>query len=697
MIYNRERFRNYSKWVISYRWYVTIATVLMIAAMVAGFEPKFSSNDASLWISGSKEQLRNEAESIDALHHLKLVYKLNGQQSFEEHIEVLRDLHKDIRTVEGVRDIRSILTLSRPFNNLGDEGSSLLEIEKLCDADPRQMRKTLKKYYELYRPYADADLQHFYIYVIADSQASLDHIRSFVDSAYISKKEATLSYLYTVGVIVVLTALLFGAVFRHIIPALLSVAVTMTTLLTTLFLAQNLFGIDRIHLAVTLLTLAIAQMDFIYFYYRWHVSQFKIDPHEAVHKALNRNTVPAFLTSVVTAAGLGSLVLIDIPILQQIGLFALLSAALGFLFSVTLLPALLSFFTIHNAIVPFARFSTYFAARELHYNRKLLVLFLAVVFAAGAFTASSFISKPPQIFDKKVQNDTVALALPFTELDAATVEHLEHFETSLKKEFEGVESVESVYGIMREMADLEGTEELDEQAIGRYLFFIELYGEADRTIKGDTALIHIWLKKGSERKNEIVNWTRAWSFEGQKVHLVDRDSLSYAAKTDDAVIMATSIMTALILIGVIVLMVTRKYQLLLISWIINAIPLVAFALLIIVFEIPLSVEILIAVTIMLGLASDATIHFSYKYMQSRHFYQKRIKALEKVFFYAGLPVIIGNVLLASIFFVLATMGVPTLQTIGIFAGGLILVSLAVDLFVMPVLLLFVDSNHALEE
>jgi predicted RND superfamily exporter protein len=71
--------------------------------------------------------------------------------------------------------------------------------------------------------------------------------------------------------------------------------------------------------------------------------------------------------------------------------------------------------------------------------------------------------------------------------------------------------------------------------------------------------------------------------------------------------------------------------------------------------------------------------------------------LEKVFFYAGVPIIVGNVLLAVIFFVLATMGVPTLETIGVYAGGLILISLTVDLFVMPVLLLFVDKNHALEE
>ena len=448
---------------------------------------------------------------------------------------------------------------------------------------------------------------------------------------------------------------------------------------------------------MTLLTLAIAQMDFIYFYYRWHVSQFKVDPHEALHKAINRNTVPAFLTSAVTAIGLGSLLLIDIPILRQIGIFALLSAFLGFLFSVTLLPALLSFFRIENAVVPFARFSTYFAAREIHYNRRLLMLFLALVTAGALAAGSAFLAKPPKIFDVRAQNDTVTLAVPFREIDGEAVALLERFERELSKRFGDVQAVESVAATMRKMARIEGNAPLDEEHIGRYLFFIELYGESERIWHDGTALVHIWLRKGSEEKSGVVAWAREWSGSGKKLHLVDRDSLAYAAKSDDAVIMAVSVVTALLLIGVIMFMVTRKYQLLLISWIVNAIPMVGFALMILLFNIPLSVEILIAVTIMLGLASDATIHFSYKYMQSRHFYHKRIKALEKLFFYAGVPVIVGNLLLAALFLLLAATGNTTLQTIGLYAGLLTLTSLAVDLFVLPVMLLYVDKNRALEE
>lgn len=697
MIYDRERFRSYSGWIIAYRRHITAILLLLLATIFLGFQPKFSGNDASLWISGSKEQLKNEARNMEAVHMLKLVYELHPKRTPSEHMKTVRDMHKEIRSVSGVQDIRSILTLGRPFENRADEGSVLLEIENLCGADIETLRQTVSGHRELYRPYVDENFEHLYIYVFADSAESLKAIRSFVDAAYIAKAEESFSYLMIILAVIVTTAALFWLVFGHFIPAVVSIAVTASALTVTIFLAQTLFGIERVHLAVTLLTLAIAQMDFLYFYYRWHVSQFKVDSHEAVHKALNRNAVPAFWTSVVTAAGLGSLVFIDIPVLHQIGVFALLSAFLGFVFSVTLLPALLAFFRIDNAIVPFARFSTYFAAREIHYNRRLLVLFLAIILAAGLYAVSSFIVKPPKIFDRKVYNDSITVAIPYDAVDAGRLAVMEAFENELLEAFPTVKSVESVQTMMRQMADLEGIQRLDENEIGRLLFFLELYGEADRVLSGGRAIMHVWLEKESTDKSDIVAWVRQWEHNGEGVYLVDRDSLVYAAKTDDAMIMSTSILTALMLIGVIMFVVTRKYQLLLISWIINAIPLVIFSLMIIVFNIPLSIEILIAATIMLGLASDATIHFSYKYMQSRHFYHKRIKALEKVFFYAGLPVIIGNLLLTTIFFVLSGMGVPTLETIGLFAGGLIFVSLAVDLFLMPVLLLFVDKNHALEE
>ena len=92
----------------------------------------------------------------------------------------------------------------------------------------------------------------------------------------------------------------------------------------------------------------------------------------------------------------------------------------------------------------------------------------------------------------------------------------------------------------------------------------------------------------------------------------------------------------------------------------------------------------------MGLASDATIHFVYKYYISRHFKQRKKEALESVFFYAGIPVIIGSLYLAITFLTLILSGITTLELIGKYAGILILMSLVTDLFILPVLLLFTD-------
>jgi hypothetical protein len=107
--------------------------------------------------------------------------------------------------------------------------------------------------------------------------------------------------------------------------------------------------------------------------------------------------------------------------------------------------------------------------------------------------------------------------------------------------------------------------------------------------------------------------------------------------------------------------------------------------------IPLSLEMLIAMTISLGLASDATIHFAYKYFRFRYFGRTRKHALEKMYFYSGIPVIIGSIILITVFAMLYFSQVHSLELIGLYSASLILLSLLTDLFVLPVLLLFIDS------
>jgi predicted RND superfamily exporter protein len=100
---------------------------------------------------------------------------------------------------------------------------------------------------------------------------------------------------------------------------------------------------------------------------------------------------------------------------------------------------------------------------------------------------------------------------------------------------------------------------------------------------------------------------------------------------------------------------------------------------------------LIAMTISVGLASDATIHFAFKYFRLRHFGRSRKHTLEKMYFYAGIPVIIGSTILILVFASLYFSQIHSLQLIGIYCAVLIFFSLLSDLFILPVMLLAVDG------
>jgi len=108
------------------------------------------------------------------------------------------------------------------------------------------------------------------------------------------------------------------------------------------------------------------------------------------------------------------------------------------------------------------------------------------------------------------------------------------------------------------------------------------------------------------------------------------------------------------------------------------------------FNVPLSLEVLIAMTITVGLASDATVHFGFKYYRSRFYGRTEKHALEVMFFYAGVPVIIGAIVLMAVFSLLTLTDVPSLQLIGAYGAILMVFSLLTDLLVLPVLLLVID-------
>lgn len=159
---------------------------------------------------------------------------------------------------------------------------------------------------------------------------------------------------------------------------------------------------------------------------------------------------------------------------------------------------------------------------------------------------------------------------------------------------------------------------------------------------------------------------------------------------DKTILLGLSIFSALLIIGLIMGIIFRSVQIGLVGFTANAIPIIWFTLFMMVFDFELSIEALIAMTISVGLSSDTIIHFGYKYFRSRYFGRTRKHALEIMFFYSGVPAIIGAVVLMIVFALLTLTQLQSLQLIGAYGAILMFISLLSDLFILPVLLLAID-------
>ena len=216
---------------------------------------------------------------------------------------------------------------------------------------------------------------------------------------------------------------------------------------------------------------------------------------------------------------------------------------------------------------------------------------------------------------------------------------------------------------------------------------MDLYGLSDKYFDESSTnlVINLW----DINKVELIEWLL--HYEGIELYFIDNATLIGSAKYNQTVLLASSLFLALIIIGLITGWIFRSKAMIFVGFTINAIPIVWFGMIVTLLTIPLSLEMLIAMTISLGLASDATIHFAYKYFRLRYFGRNRQHALERMYFYAGIPVIIGSIILITVFCMLYFSQVHSLELIGLYSASMILLSLLTDLFVLPVLLLHIDK------
>jgi predicted RND superfamily exporter protein len=392
---------------------------------------------------------------------------------------------------------------------------------------------------------------------------------------------------------------------------------------------------------------------------------------------------------VITILGLGSLVFVGSDIIKLLSLSVILSSVIGYLLNLTFLPALLSYLKVEHAHVPYVKLGYMLTLREIHYNKKFLFGFLGLTYALAIMGAYMIYGESNSFFKLNVKNEQVELKIPYKQLDLSFVQSIEKFSKDLEERFdEGIDNVVSLSTIINSLNDSNTqTKELDEDALEQALFYMDLYSLSDKYF--DESATHLIINLWDINKVELIEWLL--QYKGIELYFIDNATLIGSAKYNQTVLLTSSLFFALLIIGLITGWIFRSKSMIVVGFTINAIPIVWFGMIVSLLAIPLSLEMLIAMTISLAVASDATIHFAYKYFRLRYFGRSRKHSLEKMYFYSGIPVIIGSIILISIFSMLYFSKVHSLELIGLYSASMILLSLLTDLFVLPVMLLHIDK------
>ena len=690
MYYNTPKVGNYINFIIKNRLLLILLSFLAVFIVFNFINPKLFSSDERIWLQDSKELKRTLDKNLESQHVSKISLHVD---SFDvKSIETLKKLNTKLNGYKDISYVSSFLSLKHFYNDKTSSESQLLKVVQTQSLNNEELQGFIENFSQLYKAYIDVDEKMFILYFFTkDSFNSKELSNEFnIDIEQISNADDKLEYLAIAGISTLIMILLFRLIFKSFAAPLTVVIIVGMTLLFSIGLVQLLLPNVDIYIAMSLIIISISLLDYLYFYYRWHVSQYNSDPTHALIKSLDRNLKPAFWTTTITVVGLAPLLLIDSDVIKVLCLSAIFASSIAYLLNISLLPALLSYFHIEHPKVSYGRYCYYFANKELQYKRKYLYFFLSISLGVIIYVAYLFLYEPNRFISNNNSHNVISMEVMYDDLNTETIESLYRLEHIMKRKFETIENVESVATYVDKLLDIKKSHlPINDESLEEALFFIQMYGLDEKLIHEQSLPVTIMLRNDSSQKADILKFLN--SYDPLNIYFNDVDTLVSIVKMENSQVLLFTVVTAVLIISFFMGLIFRNMYMVLVAFLASTIPMAWFSYAMYVFELPFSLEVLIAMIISLGLASDATIHFAYKYWRARFYGRTKKHSLEIVFFYGAIPVLIGSLVLAVTFYGLTFSDAPTLQLIGGYSAILILMSLAVDLFILPILLLLVDK------
>lgn len=455
---------------------------------------------------------------------------------------------------------------------------------------------------------------------------------------------------------------------------------------------------------------------------------------EAIPEAVRLNFMPVTITSVTTIVGFLSLNFSDSPPFWHLGNITAVGIGAAWLFSITLLPALMSLLPVKVKEAHEAEWSQIMMTRLADFvianYRKLLVGISVVVLAFITFIPTiTFNDQWVEYFDERVEFRTdsdralkhfglypIEFSVPALDPGGISepeyLDNLEKFAVFLRSQPEVIH----VYSISDIMKRLNKNMHGDDQSFYRipdnrelsaqYLLLYELslpYGldlndriNVDKSATRVTAMLH--KATTSETKTFLAN-SRQWMEDNWPDYMQAQPTsaqVMFTYITDRNVQnMITGTIAAIFAIALIMIVALRSFSLGMLSMIPNGLPLLmtfgAWALLI--GEVGFSVATVASIS--LGIIVDDTVHFLSKYVRARN--EKGLSAEDSIRYAyrnVGMAIVVNTIILIVGFLVLTTSAFKMNVDMGLMTIMSILFALLLDFLFLPALLLVIGKDKS---
>ncbi len=533
-----------------------------------------------------------------------------------------------------------------------------------------------------------------------------------------------------------LMPIMFGIIFLLALIFIRSVAATFSILLITILSTVSAMGFAgyvgipltpiSMASAIVILTLAVADSVHIFISLR-NLMKTGMDKISAIVEAVRINFLAVSITSLTTIVGFLALNFSDAPPFWHLGNMTAVGIAAAWLFSITLIPALISMLPFSASLSQEENWSQkkmgQLADWVILQQRKLMIGFgLAALALFSLIPTLQFNDQWVEYFDERLTFRTdsdaaqeyfglypieysVTAAGPGGVSEPEYLQNLEEFANFLRQQ-PRVTHVYSMSDIMKRLNknmhgddnayyDIPDNRELSAQ----YLLLYELslpYGlDLNDRINIDKSASRVTATLADSRSEEakaFFNDVAQWQEENWPDYM-------RASPTSAAVMftyisernlrnMITGTTLGILAIAIIMMLALRSVGLGLLSLIPNAMPILAtFGVwAILVGEVGFSVATVASIA--LGIIVDDTVHFLSKYVRARR--EQNLSAEDAIryaFNNVGVAIVVNTIILAAGFFVLTTSAFKLNVDMGLMTLFSIIFALILDFLFLPTLLL----------